>query len=305
MRPRKRTNTTMPPNLHMQKKGRNCYFSYRNPVTGKRTGIGTDRQIAIKTAHNLNAKILRQPENIDTLSQKVFTAGETMNGWLDDYWKIISEQRGLGSNTLRTRKSHVKYIREHFGSYVLNDIETSHIADFLRMYIDKGLARTAQAMRSALLDIFKTAIEEGKIKYNPVESTRMPKAEVKRSRLSLEEFYQILEIAGGKDPWIANSMLLALVTTQRVSDIALMKFSDVRDNWLHVEQVKNSGKLNSKPTRLKLSLDIRLEAINLSLSDVITRCRDIVVSKHMIHHTKNRTKSNKGNPVHESTISRR
>jgi integrase len=50
----------------------------------------------------------------------------------------------------------------------------------------------------------------------------------------------IFEAAGNMAPCVQNSMLLAVVTGQRRGDIAKMKFSDVWDGHLHVEQ-KNRG----------------------------------------------------------------
>ena len=93
-------------------------------------------------------------------------------------------------------------------------------------------------------------------------------------------------------------MLLALVTGQRREDIGAMKFRDVKDGRLQIEQGKTGA-------RISIATTLRLESIGMSVRDVIDRCRDRVVSPHMIHHTSTYTHSRPGDPVHIDTISRR
>ena len=81
-------------------------------------------------------------------------------------------------------------------------------------------------------------------------------------------------------------MLLGLITGQRLNDIANMRFSDISDNYLHIKQHK-SGSL------VRLSLNLRLDAIGMSVSDVVSRCRDRVVSQYLIHHAKNTARRGK------------
>jgi len=42
--------------------------------------------------------------------------------------------------------------------------------------------------------------------------------------------------------------------------------------------------------------------IGFSLGDVVARCRDRVLSPHLIHHTKKRTMSTPGVPAHENIV---
>lgn len=60
-------------------------------------------------------------------------------------------------------------------------------------------------------------------------------------------------------------MLLALVSGQRLGDISKMKFSDIWDDQMHIVQEKTGS---------KIAIPLRLNAINWSLQDVVTRCRD-------------------------------
>ncbi|MBL1685919.1 integrase, partial [Klebsiella pneumoniae] len=89
-------------------------------------------------------------------------------------------------------------------------------------------------------------------------------------RLSLEEWKAIYTSAEQQQPYLQCGMLLAIVTGQRLGDICNMKFSDVWDDMLHIEQEKTG-------TRLAIPLSLRNEALNITLSDVISKCRDAVV----------------------------
>lgn len=93
-------------------------------------------------------------------------------------------------------------------------------------------------------------------------------------------------------PCAQNSMLLALVTGQRIGDIVEMKFSDIWDNHLHVTQNKTGMKL-------AIPLNLRCDAIGLTLADVISKCRDRVVSPYLIHHVKHHAYGKAGSHVPE------
>ncbi len=292
MRPRKRLNRNLPPNLYVSKKNGRNYFRYKNPETGKETGMGSDRDRAVLAASELNARLINQGRD---LIARVIGAHH-MDTWLDSYMKLLCE-RELSANTLKSRRSMIKYIRKEFGGYELAAISTQHCAEFLKEMQDAGKSRSAQAYRSTLIDIFNEAIRDGCLKSNPASITRPPRVKVKRSRLTLDSLLVILEKAQELEAWVPNSLLLALVTGQRLSDIAVMKFSHISDGWLHVEQQKTG-------TQVRISLNLRLEAIGYSVGDVIKQCRDQVLSKYIIHHIRNRGNAPSGKPVHPHTISK-
>jgi len=66
-------------------------------------------------------------------------------------------------------------------------------------------------------------------------------------------------------PWVSRMLALALVTGQRRSDLVKMRFRDVWDGHLHIEQVKTGA-------RLALPITLRLNAVGLTLADVIEDC---------------------------------
>jgi integrase len=115
-----------------------------------------------------------------------------------------------------------------------------------------------------------------------VEAVLKPKSDVKRIRLTLDDFKAILAEArkARVDCWMANAMELALMCGQRREDIAKMKFEDIKDGYLLVEQSKGKEERRAK---LRIPLELRLDTLGLTLEDVLKRCRDQVLSKNVIH----------------------
>lgn len=89
---------------------------------------------------------------------------------------------------------------------------------------------------------------------------------VKRSRLSADEFDAILHKASADLPWVTLSIKLALVSAQRVSDIVKMRWDDIQDGRLRVEQQK---------TGMKLAIPLSASVHGITLSSVIEECRKV------------------------------
>lgn len=296
---RKKPGRDPTPNFYekFDKRTRKTYYAYRDPRTGKFHGLGTDRAAAIADAKALNTLIASHIASARTRAI-ANTSGPTFAEFTKRYFAILSDERKLSANTDRTRTHIVGKCVESLGKRLVTEIDVHHCAALINAYRERGKQRMAQSVRSVLVDIFRVAISEGIRTDNPAAATRNPRVEVKRERLTLDQFRAILVAAEQQeDPWVSNSMLLALVTGQRREDIARMKFRDVRDGYLEIVQGKTG-------TQIKISTSLRLIAIGISVADVIARCRDNVISPHMIHHTQPRTHSRPGDAVHKDTISR-
>lgn len=251
MRPRKRNNRSLPPNLYVSHKGSAFYYRYRNPQTGKEHSLGKNRVDAITAANRLNG-MLQPPSNIVA----EIMGKESLRSWLERYEQIITE-RAYSPTTLRQKLWQIATIKEEMGSRLLHDITTRHIAEFL----DKRPPRMSNTFRSSLLDIFREAIAKGLRETNPVEPTRNKKYEVQRQRLSADGFWAI-HSAARRRPWLVRAMELSLVTLQRREDVAAMKFTDIEDGRLHVIQQKTGA-----PLRIAV-----VGELDTSSSDAATVC---------------------------------
>ncbi|MFV3198316.1 tyrosine-type recombinase/integrase, partial [Klebsiella pneumoniae] len=106
---------------------------------------------------------------------------------------------------------------------------------------------------------------------------------------------KIFDIADENHKYMGNAMLLAIVTGQRLGDISRMKFSDIWDEHLHVEQEKTGSKI-------AIPLALRCNAINWSLRDVVDRCRDYVVSPYLVHFFRTTSQAERGTQVKARTL---
>lgn len=303
-RPRK-YNVTIPGlSCFTDARTKKVYWRYKHPVTGKFHGLGTDEEAAKMIAAEANSRLAEQKMSQlliarDKISRNM-GEGISVSGWLDRYWKIQEERLQLGEikpATVNQKKNPVKVMRAEIGNKQLAEVSVRDIADILEPYKDRGQAIMAQVVRRVIIDVFKEAQHAGEVPpgYNPAQATKNPKAKVQRQRLDLDEWQSILETATSFQPYLRRAMLLAVVTGQRLSDIANMKFSDVWDDHLHVEQEKTGA-------RLAIPLSLRCNAINVSLREVIAECRDRIVSPYLLHHHHSVSTAKRGGQIGYQSI---
>lgn len=256
----------LPRNLTYRKSRKSFYW--RNPLNGKEIALGQiSRRDAIAQAIEANHYIEKNYSPIALLEQLKGVHEYTMDNWLERY-EIILQRRKLAANTYKVRAGHINTIRDKFADKVLSKITTLDIAEFLESWVEQGKVAMAGTLRSVLSDVFREAIVAGRIEVNPVTPTRAPKITVMRERLEYEQYIAIRNAAEQQPAWFALSMDLALVTGQRREDVVKMKFIDVHDNRLYIEQTK-TGALIAIP------LTLTLKSVGLSLSNVIDRCRQV------------------------------
>ncbi|MHA3604832.1 tyrosine-type recombinase/integrase [Yersinia enterocolitica] len=188
-------------------------------------------------------------------------------------------------------------MRSIIGNKLLPEITVRDIADILVPYKDRGQLVMAQVVRRVIIDVFKEAQHAGEVPpgYNPALATKQPKSKVQRQRLSLEEWQAIYKEAGTMQPYLQRAMLLAVVTGQRLSDIAGMQFSDIWDDHLHIVQGKTGA-------RLAIPLSLRCNSLNITLREVISQCRDRIVSPYLLHHHHAVATAERGGNIRDQTI---
>lgn len=276
-----------PPNLYET----DGYFRWRNPVDGKIHGLGRNKQVAFSEAVEANlyvAGLLNQTRLVDRLTGD---SESTVAAWCKRYRTILGERK-LAKATDQAFTRRLLTVEEKWGDRPLGNITTRDIADLLATWSDAGKKRMAQAVRSLLLDFFREAIAAGWLETNPVAPTRAPRIEVARARLTLEAFMAIYEQAKEMSPWVQRSMELALVAGQRREDLRDLGPRNVRDEKLWVTQRK-TGALVCIP------LNLRLHVVGWSVGEIIARCRDNIISKHLIHHT---GRAKPGDPIRLQSI---
>ncbi|MGR7274652.1 site-specific integrase [Klebsiella aerogenes] len=306
MAARPRKNSVNIPNLYplFSRKTKKVYWRYKHPVTGKFHGLGTDEIEATAIAIEANKRLAEQnTRQILALSDKIATSkGKAITAitWLDRYWKIQEERLATGdikTNTYKQKAKPVALLKERVGMKLISAVDVRDIAQILDEYISEGQPRMAQVIRSVLIDVFKEAQHAGEVPpgHNPALATKQPRRRITRQRLNLDEWQKIFDIADANHKYMGNAMLLALVTGQRLGDISRMKFTDVWDDHLHIEQEKTGSKI-------AIPLALRCDAINWSLREVIARCRDYAVSPYLVHFLHSTSQAERGSQVKARTL---
>lgn len=291
MRPRSLSRRSLPPNL----RERDGYYSWCDPRTGKELGIGRDKAQAIKEAREANAWLEGQsPGLIARLSSR-----QTIGQFITVYRETL-KTRGLSKITLYHRNWELNAIDKNLGHVLIGPrqedavVITKAAADWLSTYEKADKLRSAKSLRSTLIDLFADAGAKGLVAVNPIKVISLKPAKVKRERLTLETFMAVYRQA--PEGWEKRSMELALISIQRREDIADMVFRGIKDGYLPVIQKKTGA-------RLKIPLTLRQAALNMSLGDVISKCRqDGIFSQSILHHRTCNGRAQTGDRVHPQTI---
>lgn len=288
-RPRIRKRAHFPPNLHEPRPG---YFTWRDPRDKKTHVIGrVSTAEAIHEAQQANLVVERGAAK-KTLAERVEAGKETI---ADLIKKMPTDD--LKHATIVARVGYDRVIIKAVGHIECTALTTKDVADMLEALKEEGKMRWAQAIRSRITAICNKGMALGWMKGNPAAVTEKVKVKVKRRRLTLAEFNQILAKAPEVAPWLQNAMLLALVSGQDRSTIARWERSFVKGDVAVLQRSKTE-------VRIAIPLRLRMDAIGLSLADVIARCKSTgVVSKYLIHHVRIQGSAKRGDRVNLSNIS--
>jgi integrase len=282
-----------PPNLYCKPDG---YFWYRNPENSKTKGLGRDKAEAFRQARLANAALAVAGE-LNLAAWVMGRDGKTLADWAIEYQEIYIKTRGAAENTIANLKTCIRAIvAAKFAKKPIDRVVTKDISEFIEEATESRGPRMSRQILTCIQDMYREAGTKGLVEnnYNPATIVRKPSTEVQRDRLSLEQFYEVRKHAKG---WLVDAMDLALITAQRREDLALAKFSDIRDGCWYCEQGKTGMKI-------RIHLTLRLAAADMTVGEVIKRCRNNVVSQYLIHHPKNTTLSKAGDPVWKDTISK-
>ncbi|MDW3684858.1 phage integrase Arm DNA-binding domain-containing protein [Cupriavidus sp. CV2] len=287
-RPRIRKRANWPANLHEPREG---YYTYRDPRSGKVHVLGrVPLEQAIFEAHEANASITASGPK--KLAERIAEGVETVSDLLN---KMPTD--GLKPSTLKGLRSLDKRIRTKIGTIKCADLTTKEVADVLEKEVDAGKARWALALRSRMVAVFTKGMALGWMEKNPATVTESPKVKVRRQRLTFEQFQTILTHADEVNEWIGSAMLLALLSGQDRSTIAKWKRSDIHGDTAIVERGKTG-------VRIAIPLSIRLDVADMSLAEVVARCKSTgVVARNLVHHVKLTGSAKRGDSVHPDTIS--
>jgi len=265
-------------------------YSYTSPLDGREKGLGRDRIEAIRFARAANVEVQRIRGEVTAAEWVRGTPSKSWGAWLTRYEEICKE-RELAKATRNVYATHMRRCRAQWPAQTaVSSIDTGMIADAIRALTSVGKHRMAQSYRAYLADCFDTAIAEGWSAINPVDVTRAVRVKTRRARLTMEHV-RAIQADPQLKPWMHHAIALALVTGQRREDIARARRPDIRDGAWWCEQHKTGN-------RVVIPLGIRLDALGMSLAEVLEQCRSTgILSPYLIHQTFRGGGSKPGAPI--------
>jgi len=202
-------------------------------------------------------------------------SSRTLNDWLDLH-EVQLRQRGYKAPTLKNRAANLAHVRRLWGQRPISQIRPHEIATALKTFSAER-SSTAVRVMFELRDALNEAVANGWADTNPAAHVKPPKHKIVRARLKAETWHAMRTLAkAGPQRWVESLLLLALVTGQRRADLAKMTFDDVVTHEdgtqaLRIEQQKQSGK--GYGARVEIPLALRMDAIGMTVGEVIEHCR--------------------------------
>lgn len=198
----------------------------------------------------------------------------TLGQWAETY-RLIVAARPISYKTKDNRRSSLAHVVAALGDRSIGSIRPHEVAGMV-MRIHADMPQTAKRVLIEARDCFNEAMSYGWIDRNPAIGVKAPMVRVQRNRLTLDQWWSILRYSlEHMPPWVPRMLALALVTGQRRSDLVKMRFADVWDGYLHIEQAKTG-------TRIALPLALRLNAVDLTLEQVIDDCQSYAVGSEFM-----------------------
>jgi len=203
----------------------------------------------------------------------------TLGEWAKTY-RLIIAGKPIEEKTKANRLCVLAHVLAGLGADRIISAVKPHEISGVVMGVYKSHPPLAKRILIEAKDFFAEAVNYAWLLRSPAAAIRYPKVRVLRERLTLKQWQQIHAwSAEHQPPWVSRMLMLALVTAQRRSDLEKMRFSDVWDDHLHIEQAKTGE-------RLALPLKLRLDAIGVSIDHTIEDCRsyaaneDYLLRKH-------------------------
>lgn len=150
-----------------------------------------------------------------------------LNAWFDVWLNTHKKRRIKESTYVRYMGIYELYIKKKFGKRKVEEFSPILIEKLLQDMADDDYAtKTIQDVYNILNAMFKYAVHNRMIMYNPCDGVEVPKTKKKPIRvLTIDEQKEILEHAKGKLQ--ENLIIIALGTGMRIGELLGLKWEDV------------------------------------------------------------------------------
>jgi len=139
------------------------------------------------------------------------------------------------------------------GNIRICDIDKKFCIEFREFLLENVARNTAKTYFAKLKTALNELVKKDIISKNPAIGININEIETKREFLTEEEL-RVLSSTKCKDGDTKNSFLFSCFTGLRISDIRLLKFSDVKEGYLYFmdKKTKNVNRMKLNSTALKI-----------------------------------------------------
>lgn len=324
VRPRRKGRKDWPEHLLARERGGDTYYYWYDPIKKEEVPLKckNDLKTAKSRARDCNDTVAEHIE--ETIITRVKSTGMPFSQWCDEYWELFLK-RSMRPNTVRGRKCNVKYLKENLDCNIDAEDIIAKLSTVITDVYEQGKQRKAQALKSTAFDIFKTAMQVGKFpdsRQNPASIVSIGKVKIKRARLELDVFNQVIDNVEDQPVWKWNAFMMAIVTAMGSPvDMTMAQFKRRKD-WdkMYLDYIEDNNKpfpysyieddyfymtRQKTGSMVKVPLDLRLNVLGVSIRDVFNRCKATgIASRHILHHTRKTTLSDLGEPLHPYAVTR-
>lgn len=238
------------------KKGATLVLSWREGEIRRRKSTGlTLSSSTSKEAKEANNKIYQHAEKLrlELELRLIEEQTEVKIPTLLDYWSIIYKRRkanGITSNTCHTWNEALAYVRRYLSSLNRKDVKLTEInINFIEEYKEYLVSfnlkpRTVNLYLEKFGAVIKSAVKEDFIKHSIGEAITYLKYERQPVvYLSTDEVNLLFENDYTSKMEICLATRFALLTALRISDIANLKWSNVKGDVIELITIKNHARL--------------------------------------------------------------
>lgn len=264
-RPRKRKHRGLEPNLYES----GGTYIYRNPRTGKRHGMGSDKAKAQSAARVLNARLVT---GADLVARVEGTDGLTLGAAIEAFRRDrVDSASKLAPGTRANKRYALARLAKDRGDMPLEQITTRWCAEYLDEHY-KG--EPYRYHRALLAQVFQFARTKGWMDDNPIEPTSKSDTgySKQRRRLTPGQFQAIYDQA---EPWFQVAMELALVCLFGRAEVAAARYDHIVDGRLRYIRKKTRTRSHTAYVAIELTP---------AIEDILQRSRLVPpVSPYIVH----------------------
>ncbi|MDK2594231.1 tyrosine-type recombinase/integrase [Pseudoalteromonas obscura] len=244
-RRRKSRNSDLPAHLYHET-GKGFRFKL---INGERVSLGHNRAEAIAIAQEYNLRMLGGNSfGIEALITRSAPKQENFSAYLDKIQERIIDEEKPSHDTKKTLMNDIGRAKEFFTNIHPEDIELTHVNEYLYTYHDGASNHVTNRKISFLGKIFSYAMDEGLMTDNPAKlKKKKPKEDKQRVRLTPDDFKRIYAAAPLN---IKVAMDLALQTTHAALEISRIEYKLSKPMpgrcgcvWLKEPVMQNGGKV--------------------------------------------------------------